>query len=251
MKFDDIKKLHQRKYREQFGYFLLEGEHLVLELQKCLVQRTQALHFDAQAVSLFVTQERLAWAQQKLPSFAPELVSQKQMTQLSDTKTPQGVVACLPLLNQHVRTQNIQNEVCFYLHEVQDPGNLGSIIRSLAWFGKFRLLLSSNSVDPYNAKVLRASMGGIFHVPLERDVSLQSLQARFGKFAYLDLTGSSINKSDFAEYPCYLFGNEARGVPDEALENLNAQAYSISGKGNIESLNLATAASICAYRLSV
>ena len=91
----------------------------------------------------------------------------KAMAQLCDTATPQGIVAAVPFAPVDKNRESLANtERAIYLHEVQDPGNLGTILRTLAWFGGFRLLLSPNSVDPYHPKVVRASMGAIFHVPL-------------------------------------------------------------------------------------
>lgn len=241
MKLDDVKKLQQKKYRTQLGYYLVEGEHLILELQKL------AKHYAPNAVRLYVTEEY----QDFDSPFEKQVVSKKHMAQMSDTKTPQGIIACVPLpkLQQSVSKGN-DPERCIYLHEVQDPGNLGTILRSLAWFGHFRLLLSPNSVDPFNPKVVRASMGAIFHVPMELDVTLTDLHTRFKTFAYLDMSGANIQTSQFAQYDCYLFGNEARGVPREALTKFHADAYTIPGSGAIESLNLAMAVSMSVYQLS-
>lgn len=247
MKLDDVKKLHQKKYREQFGHYLVEGEHLVLELQKAVLAGAVI-----ENVTLYVTQASLPWAHELKSNFTIVSVSDKQMAQLSDTKTPQGIIACVPL------PQKIQNPVdvreqerCIYLHEVQDPGNLGTILRSIAWFGKFRLLLSANSVDPFNPKVVRASMGAIFHVPIELNIAISDLYQRFTRFAYLDMGGQSINSSSFNHFECYVFGNEARGVPTEALSDCDAKAFTIKGCGNIDSLNLASAVNICLYQLSL
>ena len=93
-------------------------------------------------------------------------------------------------------------------------------------------------------------MGAIFHLPVELDVSLSQLQARFEKFAYLDLNGTPITDKQFGNYSCYLFGNEARGVPAQALSDTNADAFTIAGNGTIESLNLASAVGICAFQLA-
>ncbi|GAC12974.1 TrmH family RNA methyltransferase [Aliiglaciecola lipolytica] len=245
MKLDDVKKLHQKKYREQFGHYLVEGEHLVLELQKAA--KTQP---NLKNITLYITEEYQDWISQSDLDCTQVVVNKKQMAQLSDTKTPQGIIACVPLpkINE-VKALN-QNERCIYLHEVQDPGNLGTVLRSLAWFGNFRLLLSPNSVDPFNPKVVRASMGAIFHVPIEQNVMLKDLQSRFSRFAYLDMQGKQINSSEFASYECYLFGNEARGVPKDALQAFNADAFTIAGSGKIDSLNLASAVNICVYQLS-
>lgn len=262
MKLDDVKKLHQKKYRTQLGYYLVEGEHLVLELQKSELQNAAIKQLNSKRVTLYVTDEYQEWASQLKTEFIIITVNKKQMAQLSDTKTPQGIIACVPLpkLSQEQiipeqaaseKSLAKQGERCIYLHEIQDPGNLGTILRTLAWFGNFRLILSPNSVDPFNPKVVRASMGAIFHVPIELDVGLSDLQQRFDKFAYLDMQGSGVNTAEFAHYDCYLFGNEARGVPLEALSAFNADAFTIAGSGTIDSLNLASAVNICVYQLSL
>ena len=141
------------------------------------------------------------------------------------------------------------NERSVYFHEIQDPGNLGTILRTLAWFGGFRCLLGPGSVDPYNAKVVRASMGALFHVPVEVDVPVAELTTRFQRIASLDLHGESIANPAFARCDCYIFGNEARGLPNESVAPLNAQRFTIPGAGSIESLNVAAAVNMCLYEL--
>lgn len=238
LKIDDIKKLHQKKYRDQLGYFLMEGEHLILELEKA-AEHNAAL----QDCELFVTENYQHFASR----FKKNLVSEKVMAQLSDTKTPQGIIAVAPLLSS-AKTGN-KNERAIYLHEVQDPGNLGTILRSLAWFGNFRCLLSPGSVDPYNPKVVRSSMGAIFHVPMELDVPLESIASRFKSIATLDMDGKTLSDSSFKHFDCYVFGNEARGIPRDHLQTMNAQPFTIQGCGAIESLNLASAVNMCIYEL--
>ena len=239
MKFDDIKKLHQKKYRAEFGHFLVEGEHLVLELQKAAEREVQL-----QRSELYVTDTHANWES----PFRTHLISDRQMAQIADTKTPQGIVALVPMQDTRVATSGTERAV--YLHEVQDPGNLGTILRTLAWFGGFRCLLSPGSVDPYNPKVVRASMGAIFHAPLELDVPLESLADRFTRIACLDMQGDPVQSSNFSSHECFLFGNEARGVPREQLSALGAQRFTIPGSGAIESLNLAATVNMCAYELS-
>jgi len=238
LKIDDIKKLHQKKYRSEFGLFLVEGEHLVLELEKA-----SRLNTALNTSELYVTESHKDFACR----FNKHIISEKNMALISDTTTPQGIVAVAPLLSvTHTHSKNAR---AVYLYEVQDPGNLGSILRTLAWFGDFRCLLSPGSVDPYNPKVVRASMGAIFHVPIELDVALESLSERFNDIAVMDMQGNALSDASFRAHDCFLFGNEARGVPRECLQALNATPYSIPGCGAIESLNLATAVNICAYEL--
>lgn len=240
MKLDDIKKLHQKKYRSESGHFLVEGEHLILELEKAA-----AINPALKNCELYVTESFKDFPSQ----FKKHLVSEKHMAQLSDTKTPQGIIAVAPMVLSNTHAHAHADEKAIYLYEVQDPGNLGTILRSLAWFGNFRCLLSPGSVDPYNPKVVRSSMGAIFHIPMELDVPLETLNQRFHSIATLDMNGKKLSDKSFKDFPCYLFGNEARGVPREQLQTINVQAFSIAGCGAIESLNLASAVNMCVYEL--
>jgi len=238
VKFDDVRKLHQKRYRQELGYFLVEGEHPVLELQKA-ASRNPSL----QACELYVTKEHAHWSS----PFETHVINGVQMAQISDTRTPQGIVALVPMWPAPAPRDD---EHGIYLYEIQDPGNLGTILRTLAWFGNFRCLLSPGSVDPYNSKVVRASMGAIFHVPMELDVELHSLRGRFARIACLDMTGEPLQSPGFKAFDCYLFGNEARGLPREQLATLDAKPFTIAGRGAIESLNLASAVTMCVYELN-
>jgi len=235
MKFEDIKKLHQKKFREELGHFIVEGEHLVQELQK-------AAKHDARLRSseIYLTRDFAHWSS-PLPI---HVVQSKQMAQISETRSPQGIAAVVPLLT----TAAPEPRRAIYLHEVQDPGNLGTILRTLAWFGGFRCLLSPDSVDVHNGKVVRASMGAIFHVPVEIDVPLSALPARFNRMACLDLGGEPLSSASFRDFDCYVFGNEARGLPSEA--KAMSRAFTIPGTKAIESLNVAASVNISLYELS-
>ena len=237
MNLDDVARLHQKKHRDALGRFLVEGEHLVLELQRAARRQPALL-----ASTLYLTQRHADW-QGPLPT---RMLNERQMARIADTRTPQGMVAVVPILPPAAPRPG---ERAVYLHEVQDPGNLGTILRSLAWFGGFRCLLSPGSVDPHNPKVVRASMGAIFHVPVETDVALASLPARYGRIACLDTRGAALRDAGFGHCDCYVFGNEARGLPPDAQATLDAQAYTVPGCGAIESLNLASVVNICVYEV--
>lgn len=239
---DDIKKLQQKKYRQQFGYFLAEGEHLALELEKVAAQRPALRESE-----LYVTELYQDWP----TLLRKNVITNKQMTQISATKSPQGIIALVPLaaMSTQVRELHRERQQSLYLYEIQDPGNLGTILRTLSWFGGFRCLLSPDSVDPFNPKVVRASMGAIFHVALELDVAIESLKNRFVRIAALDIKGESLTSSAFKGMDCYVFGNEARGVPRDYLQMLAAKSFAIPGSGTIESLNLAAAVNMCVYEI--
>ncbi len=237
MKPDDIRKLHQKKFREESGLFLVEGEHLVLELEKAAARDARL-----RASEVYVTRDFANW----ISSFTTHLVSARHMMQISETRSPQGIAAVVPLVAAPAPRPG---ERAIYLHEIQDPGNLGTILRTLAWFGGFRCLLSPGSVDPYNGKAVRASMGAMFHVPHESAVPIETLPARFGHIACLDLHGRSISTPEFRDFDCYIYGNEARGLPRAALAALQAEPFTIAGSGSIESLNIAATVNICQYEL--
>jgi len=241
MKLDDLRKLHQKKYRQQQGKFLVEGEHLILELERASRQRP-ALRDNT---LLLVTEQH-----KDFPApFAKQVISNKAMAQLSDTKSPQGMIAVVAMSDVVSSTASTDDTKAVYLHEVQDPGNLGTIIRTLGWFGDFRLLLSPNSVDPFNPKVVRASMGAIFHLPIELDVDALSLPHRYRNIATLDMQGEHMSHPSFRGCDCYIFGNEARGVPRDTLEAIAPHPFTIAGCGAIESLNLASAVNMAAYEI--
>ena len=246
LKTDELKKLQHKKYRHQFGCFLVEGEHLVLELQKAAATNPALLESE-----LYVTHSYQDW----VGPIKKTLINEKLMAQLSDTKSPQGIVACVPIeALQHcgraASTAARESQRAIYLFETQDPGNLGTILRTLGWFGGFACLLSPGCVDPFNAKVVRASMGAVFHVPLELDVDLTTIASRYTNIASLDMHGSKLTCGAFHQAQCLVFGNEARGVPREQLAAADARAFTIPGGGDLESLNVAAAVNMCLYELN-
>jgi RNA methyltransferase, TrmH family len=237
MTVDEIRRLHNKKDREQSGHFLLEGAHLVEELQKAAVRDPRL-----RTSEIYLTKEFGHWQSQ----LATQPVTARQMELISETRSPQGIAAVVPILPPPAPKPG---ERAIYLHEIQDPGNLGTILRTLAWFGDFRCLLSPDSVDVYNGKVVRASMGAILHVPVEGDVSVQALRQRFPRIACLDMRGEAITTPGFREHQCFVFGSEARGLPRELLAALQGTAFTIAGTTAIDSLNVAAAVTICQYEL--
>jgi len=238
MKLDDVKKLHLKRYREELGHFLVEGEHLVLELEKASLTQPLLQHCE-----LYVTHQYGHWRS----PFKIHLIGASHMAAVADTKNPQGIVAVVPIPPPAPARAG---ERAIYLSEIQDPGNLGTTLRTLGWFGGFRCLLGPGSVDPWNPKVVRASAGAIFHVPVEIEVPVSSLGGRFANVACLDMQGERISSPQLVGCDCFVFGNEARGLPRAELAELGARAFAVPGCGAIESLNVAAAVNMCAYELS-
>ena len=177
MKFEDIKKLHQKKFREELQHFVIEGEHLVQELEKAAVRDARLRQSE-----IYLTRDFAHWSS-ALPMHVDQVegdgADQRDAVAAGYRRGGAAARGAAPQPGQRA----------VYLHEIQDPGNLGTILRTLAWFGNFRCLLSPDSVDVHNGKVVRASMGAIFHVPVELDVPLESLPAASRASPALDLAG--------------------------------------------------------------
>ena len=228
---DQIKKLHQKKYRTEYQTVLVEGEHLLSELEKSEFTDCEILH-----TSKF----------RPISRFKTRLIDEKQFNKISDVPSPQGIAALIPQNNFEIESE----DNILFLDEIQDPGNLGTIIRTLAWFGGFQIYLSKGSVDPFNSKVIRSSMGAIYHVPIKQHVEIETILNSDKSIGYLDLGGDSISSESFETHDCYIFGNEARGISSKVKAHLNSKAYTIGGNGILESLNLATAVNIAVYEIN-
>ena len=238
MKFEDIKKLHQKKFREELGYFLVEGEHLVLELQKAALRdaRLQRQR-DLPDARLRALVEPVADARDQVHGRWRR--SARRVRRRASWRV-------VPLFT-HAAPR--ADERAIYLHEIQDPGNLGTILRTLAWFGNFRCLLSPDSVDVHNGKVVRASMGAIFHVPVEIDVPL-AVAARALRAHRLPRSGGRRGRVPGFPRVRLLPVRQRSPRPAARGHGALARAFTIPGTGAIESLNVAATVNICLYEIN-
>jgi TrmH family RNA methyltransferase len=184
-----------------------------------------------------------------------EFVTEQVLDAMADTVTPQGFVA--------VAKQNptalkavfaAEPRLIAICEEVRDPGNLGTIIRAADAAGADAVILTGRTVDPYNPKVVRSTTGSLFHVPVVVGADLADVigRARAAGVAVVaaDVKGDDLlaarERGELARPLAWLFGNEARGLADEALQ-LADSALRLPIFGRAESLNLATAAGVCLY----
>ena len=184
-----------------------------------------------------------------------EFVTEAVLDAMADTVTPQGFVAVArqnpTALKDVFATEPRLVAIC---EEVRDPGNLGTIIRAADAVGADAVVLTGRTVDPYNPKVVRATTGSLFHVPVAvgADLADVAVRAKAAGLAVIaaDVKGEDLlearERGELARPTGWLFGNEARGLPDEALA-LADGALRLPIFGRAESLNLATAASVCLY----
>ena len=180
------------------------------------------------------------------------LVSEPVMAAMSSTITPQGIISiCSVADNDFSKLKPSGRSRYIYLHEIQDPGNAGTILRTADAMGIDAVIVSPGSVDMYSPKVVRATAGSLWHVPLFTGVTLAQLNEQFPNVAKIALSAQG-NKSllEVKELPdvVAIFGNEARGI--DALIGSDVMQVSIPMTGNAESLNLAAAAAIVIFHLS-
>ncbi|MDZ5783764.1 TrmH family RNA methyltransferase [Marinococcus luteus] len=240
-KVKEIKKLHKRKEREKSGLFLIEGDHAL----------TEAVRSQAWIEEIFI-KEHKEWPQvfNEIPTPATE-VTESVMKEISSTETPKNIVAVCRIPEfSNVRSGGYSFFVL--VDSIQDPGNLGTIIRTVDALGKGVVVLGTGTVDAYNEKVVRATQGSLFHVPvLQEDLGewLEWLQETdipcFG--TSLD-EGTSYSALEPQPYFALIIGNEGAGVQKKWLERTDQNLY-IPIPGQAESLNAAVSAGILLYHL--
>jgi TrmH family RNA methyltransferase len=178
-------------------------------------------------------------------------VSDEVMKEMSETITPQGILAVCTIPQVTFDSITLNGSRRFiYLSEVQDPGNAGTILRSADAFAMDAVITSPGSVDMYSPKVVRSTAGSLWHIPVFESVSIEEILALGINAFSLGAAGSkSLSQYEMSGDTLAVFGNEARGLP--MGQNVDSIALvSIPMPGNAESLNLSAAASIVMYHLS-
>jgi TrmH family RNA methyltransferase len=178
-------------------------------------------------------------------------VSDEVMKEMSETITPQGILAVCAIPQANLDSIQLNGSRRFiYLSEVQDPGNAGTILRSADAFAMDAVITSPGSVDIYSPKVVRSTAGSLWHIPVFESVVLDDVLAMGIKAFSLGAAGSKgLSQYQMSGDTLAVFGNEARGLTTgQNVESI--EVVSIPMPGNAESLNLSAAASIVMYHLS-
>lgn len=232
-----IQSLQKHKFRQLYSQYLAEGDKIVREL---LATQLPVVHIYALESWILLHEKTLL---QKKIAFSN--VSEKELQQISSLRTPHQVLAIVPL---PANTINIQVPLApakyLLLDHIQDPGNLGTIIRSAHWFGVQAIFCSEGSADAFNPKVVQATMGSIFHIPVVY-TSLSELiekQPQFPIYAAV-LNGNNIFEADLAAHFFLMIGNESKGIAS-SLKLDAVQKLTIPQYGTAESLNAAVSCSI-------
>jgi RNA methyltransferase, TrmH family len=178
-------------------------------------------------------------------------VDERALGLLSDSVTPAGVVALCRYVDVPVAEAVAGARLVAICADVRDPGNAGTVIRTADAAGADAVVLAGSSVDAYNAKTVRASVGSLFHLPVAIDPSAQAAIAAAREAGLTVLAADGAGEVGLYEAPlagptAWLFGNEAWGLPSE-LAALADHRVAIPIHGRAESLNLSTAAALCLY----
>ncbi len=246
-----ITSLSRKKVREEEQKFVLEGWHALEEALKSnfTIELIAATPESASEHNDILKKAR----EQAIHVFE---ITETQLAKISDTVNSQGVIAVL-----HQRQWSIdeipfdKGQMIVACERINDPGNLGTIIRTCDWFGVSAILLSEGSVSLYNEKVIRSTAGSIFHIPIIENVhfenSLPQLQQNGWKLCVTVLDGdSSIITFCYPEKTVLIFGSEAHGV-SKPLIQIADYRLTIPAYGKAESLNVGAACSavLMAWRL--
>jgi len=233
----NAKKLHQKKYRK--SSYLIEGWHLFEE----------AVQAGAKIERIFSLTEY----GDKLVDYPQTVfVAEEILLDLADSQTPQGIVAIVQ--KEEEQLPDLSQGKYLFLEDVQDPGNVGTMIRTADAAGFSGVVVSSKSADIYSLKTLRSMQGSHFHVPIYRvPVGIFVEEAKKGNLPILATTLSQESK-DYRELArlenfALVMGNEGQGISPFMVEQAD-QLVHISMKGQAESLNVAVAAGILMFYLS-
>ncbi|MBS1913640.1 MAG: RNA methyltransferase [Bacteroidetes bacterium] len=233
-----IRSLHRRKGREAGRAYLAEGERLLDEL----AAEPGALRF------LFCHADRLEWLSSRFPG-AECCVIDSGDSALFGTENAQGVGAVVTMPEPIApSTIAAAGGPLLYLDRIADPGNLGTIMRTAEWFGLHGILLGAGCADPFNPKVVRATMGAIFRLPIADRVRAEAVLDLGWPLVALDAGGSDIlGVAALQRRAVYIVGSEAHGV--DAVLAERGRRLGIAGGERGESLNAAVAAAILLYEL--
>lgn len=228
-----IKSLQQKKYRNEHGLFVVEGKKTLEELLESSIEAYKLYASDSNALSS--------------GSIQPIKISNQELRQISSLKNPNGFLGVfhIPKVVETVATDWI-----LMLDGVQDPGNLGTIIRLCDWFGIPTLICSTDTVDCYNPKVLQATMGSIARVHVQYKSLEPFLEHTklpvYGTF----MDGANVHTAQLPKKGIMVMGNEGKGI-SEAIAKRCTHRLGIPqfGKATTESLNVASATAILLHEI--
>jgi TrmH family RNA methyltransferase len=221
-----VRRLSNRRFRHKVGRFLVEGPQAVREAIR---------HHPGVIDEVFVVPGEFPWLDGVTVTEVPEPV----LLAMTETVHPQGVAAVCRFLPF---SPPVDPRLIVVLHDVRDPGNAGTILRTADAAGADAVYFTGDSVDPYNGKCVRSTAGSLFHVPFTAcglyEVPTDGMQV----LATSGAGERDLREVDLSRPTAWVFGNEAHGLPELGLPSVSIPIF-----GEAESLNLASAAAVCLY----
>lgn len=236
----DIRKLKEKKYRDETNLYIIEGVNLIKE----------AIDEKANIETIVICEEYLK--NNEIPNLLSKYncidVDAKVFDSISDVKNPQGILAVIKKANS--KSINYNDDIIVILEDIQDPGNLGTIIRTIDSAGLCQIIVSANTTDVFNSKVVRSTMGAIFRVNIIESNNLEETIKEIENNKFI-ICATSLEKSKSIYDINYtkkaiIIGNESNGVSKELLE-LAKEKIKIPMLGKTESLNASVATGVILY----
>jgi len=248
-----IKSLQLKKYRDEHGKFIIEGEKLLREALDYKAPISMVL-----ASESFAESERYAELETCLKNINIPIyyADDRIFKEAGETETPQGLIAIVDKMDFNLDSILLREEICIVmLDEVRDPGNAGTIIRTADACGIDAVLLSKGSVDLYNGKTIRATMGSLFHIPVIQSLNTTEAIIRMKETKVVTIGADPHSSESCIDLPHYkrfaiIIGNESQGIGSQITALLDKN-IKIPMPGRAESLNAGIAASILMYEFSI
>lgn len=241
-----IRKLKEKKYRDEFNEYIIEGIKLIKEAINEKAEIKTIIVCDNCDKNETIEQNMMY----EIAKYNCVYVDEKIFSHITEVQNPQGILAVIGKGNKEEKIDYSQDMIVI-LDDIQDPGNLGTILRTVDSAGLKQIIVSKKSGDAYNPKVVRSTMGAIFRVNIIESQNLVNTikdiqKNKFKVLATALETNDTIYDIDFSEKVAIVIGNEANGVSKEVLE-IADNKVKIPMLGKTESLNAAVATGIVVY----
>jgi len=245
-----INSLKMRKQRKKQKKFVIEGYRIISE---CLNKTPELIDYAVFTSNAMESSEGKRLSKSLQTTHKVFEVPDQLFKKISDTENPQGMLAVVNMTETNLSGLLKEDDSIFLiLDRIQDPGNLGTIIRTAVSINARAVILTKGSVDPYNSKTVRSTMGAVFNIPII-EVDDNSLWVEEFKQNNIRLIGSTLDTKksyldiDYSGTIGLMIGNEANGIDTELLQLVDDKVY-IPILGNIESLNASVAAGVLLYK---
>jgi RNA methyltransferase, TrmH family len=230
----EVSKLEKKHFRDEAGVFLVEGKKILSEVLKSELKVVQIL-----ATNTFLREHAEFLRDEGVNARDVTVIADHNAQRLTDAKTPQGLFAVVQ--KPEVSLENLEKHALIVAFEnVRDPGNLGTMLRTADWFGVTGVIVSDEGVDPYNSKVIRATMGSLFHLDIYSSTDMAEDLAELKKFGFqIIVTRPEVGDTapQLKNKTCLVMGNESEGT-SAGVDALADATFAIPKYGKAESLNV-------------